>query len=547
MKNIVKLFGIIALAVVIGFFVTSCPSEDTKDDPDIELQPFNDITAAELVSNIKVGWNLGNTLDATDYGEGWLPYTSTITQFETRWGNPVTTQENIDAIKNAGFNAIRIPVSWTKAVDAKYNIRGDWMKRVKEVVNYAVNNDMYIILDTHHDEHVFKFTNAEKTVSLEAFKKIWEQIADNFKNYNEKLIFEALNEPRNKDSPSEWAGGTPEERDVLNAYYPVFIDAVRNSGGNNDKRILMITPYAAVNGSDIPISKLVLPDDTVPNKLIVSIHAYSPWEFVQGRATLNINNDRWHIETGSRINEAYDKFVSKGIPVIIGEFAADAEHPSSQTQSQRDVDRVEYVKCYVGYARSKGIPCFWWDAGGENGDGDTIGGRIFNRKTNTFPYPEIIAALMDTANNTTPLPPGNDLLISNPELTAVGSSGVTVSGNRVTINSANANNHGFYYTLPNDLDSSFKNITVNIKVTSITKGNAKFTARNNAALSGDLVPDVTQWLNVGIEVDAENSATYPLSACTNGLIAFQHNTWDPAVNDNVNVNYTVEVTFRFTK
>ncbi len=233
--------------------------------------------AVKLVSDIKVGWNLSESLEAAHLQH--LGENPAISQMETAWGNPVTTKGNITAIKNAGFNAIRIPVSWDKAADPDYNIRKNWFARVKEVVNYAVDNDMYIIINTHHDEDIFKFTNAETGKSLSAFKKIWEQIADNFNNYNEKLIFEALNEPRTIGAAWEWTGGVPEEHANLNKYYQVFVDTVRASGGNNDKRILMINTYGA-SAESTAVNALTLPIDTIPNSLIVSFHAYVPRDFI---------------------------------------------------------------------------------------------------------------------------------------------------------------------------------------------------------------------------------------------------------------------------
>jgi endoglucanase len=279
----VRIFGIIALGLIISFSMTACGGDDDnsdKEDNDSATpatpQPFNDITAAQLVAKIKIGWNLGNTLDTSDLT--WLPANPTVAQMETAWSNPVTTKANITALKNAGFNAIRIPVSWTKAADANYNIRTDWMARVVEIVNYAVNNDMYILLNTHHDEHVFPVLTSDSASAKAAFKKIWEQIADTFKNYNEKLIFEGLNEPRTIGSAAEWSGGTAAERSNLNAYYPIFVNTVRNSGGNNGKRILLINTYAASGTADA-INGLVLPTDTVQNKIIVSMHVYAPYNF----------------------------------------------------------------------------------------------------------------------------------------------------------------------------------------------------------------------------------------------------------------------------
>lgn len=355
---------------------------------------FNDITAAALVADIRVGWNLGNTLDAhgnTPTGFSWLgggiyAYT-TVAQMETAWGNPVTTKANIDALKTAGFNTIRIPVTWYKACDANFNIRADWMERVTQVVNYAVENDLYVIINTHHDESIFRFNNATMDESLKAFTKIWEQIAGNFKHYNEKLIFEALNEPRTKGSPDEWSGGTAIERFNLNRYYQVFVETVRATGSNNTKRILMINSYAA-SAEAAAMNDLVLPSDSAENKLIVSIHSYTPYNFA-----LNTN---WAHNSWSRnnlsdtspvtnmIDRVYNTFVSKGIPVILGEFGA-------MNKDNEDA-RAEWAEFYVSYAMSKGMPCIWWDNGAFSGNGELFG--LLNRNNNTFPYPKVLAAVI---------------------------------------------------------------------------------------------------------------------------------------------------------
>jgi endoglucanase len=362
-------------------------------------QPFNDLTAVELVAKIKIGWNLGNTLDTsgnTETGFSWLGggiYANTsVSQMETAWGNTVTTKANIDAIKGAGFNTVRIPVTWHKACDDNYNIRADWMERITEVVNYVVENDMYIILNTHHDEVLFKFTNAEMDESLKAFKKIWEQIAENFKHYNEKLIFEGLNEPRTKDSPNEWSGGTVIEHIVLNRHYPVFVDTVRASGSNNAKRLLMITTYAA--SADAPaMNALTLPSDNIANKLIVSIHSYTPYNFAlntnKALNTWDPNNLSDTSPITGMLDRVYDKFVINGIPVIMGEFGA-------MNKDNEDA-RAVWAEFYVSYAKSKNIPCVWWDNGAFTGDGELFG--LINRKDNTFPYPKVITALMRGAGD----------------------------------------------------------------------------------------------------------------------------------------------------
>jgi len=366
--------------------------EDYYKSPKAPASPesFNDKTALEFVAGIKIGWNLGNTLDAN---ADWLGSNPSVSALEKAWVGIVTTQANIDALKTAGFNAIRIPVSWAKCTDDKYIIRKDWMDRVTEIVNYAVKNDMYIILNTHHDETVFKFKDADKAKALDAFKIIWGQIAVNFGNYNEKLIFEALNEPRTPGSSGEWNGGTPEERKNLNEYYQAFVDVVRTSGGNNDKRFLLINPYAASSGS-AAMNALVLPEDSASKKIIVSFHSYSPYNFA-----LNSNP----VGTGGSVNtwsesvssdktditnsmDAYKtKFIDKGIPVIIGEFGA-------MHKNNTDT-RAAWAKFYVSEAKKRGIPCFWWDNNGFEGEGELFG--LLRRSDNKFPFPEIISALMD--------------------------------------------------------------------------------------------------------------------------------------------------------
>jgi endoglucanase len=343
--------------------------------------------AAELVSNIKIGWNLGNSFDTASGSFGNNP---ALSRMETEWENPITTKENITAIKNAGFNAIRIPVTWHKAVDNNFNIRRDWMARITEVVNYAVDNDMYIILNTHHDEDIFKFTNANVEASLISFKKIWEQIADNFKDYDEKLIFEALNEPRTKGNSVEWAGGNREERSNLNRHYQSFVDVVRASGGNNGKRILMVTPHGSKPIAAV-LNGFTLPNDTEPGRLIVSVHSYQPEAFAfpvdempwATAAAWNKNNRYDTSPITTPIDLVYKTFVSKGIPVIIGEFGAGNKNNIAA--------RAQWAEFYVSYAKNKGIPCFLWDMG------QASQSAILNRSNSTFLFPEYVHALLKGA------------------------------------------------------------------------------------------------------------------------------------------------------
>jgi len=397
MKKLPLFFVIVAVTV---FFALSCAGNSGNNDYEIVHVDIPDTfaDAAELVSFIRIGWNLGNTLDAAENDRGfpWLGggvYANTsVTQMETAWGNPVTSRATITALKNAGFNAIRIPVTWFKTLDANNNIRPDWMARVKVIVDYVIDSGMIAILNTHHDEVVFKFTNAQVDQSLVIFQKVWEQIAETFKDYDERLVFEGLNEPRTKGAPHEWSGGNAEELNNLNRYYQVFVDTVRNSGGKNNSRILMVNTYAA-SPVQRAVDGLVIPNDSVPNRIIVSVHFYEPYHFALNSNPVGTNNSvrTWDINNSQdtspiteRINRVYNRFVSNGIPVVIGEFGA--------MNKNNEETRAQWAEFYVRTAMDKGIPCVWWDNGAFSGNGELFG--LINRSSNRFTYPQVLAGLM---------------------------------------------------------------------------------------------------------------------------------------------------------
>jgi len=398
MKNSSLLFIIIAL---IAFFALGCAGNQNNGNNNTDYEivhvdiPDTFANAAELVSYIRIGWSLGNTLDSWGNRNGfsWLgggSYANTsVSQMETAWlgGSPVTSKATITALKEAGFNAIRIPVTWFKALGANNTVRADWMARVKEVVDYVIDNDMIAIINSHHDEEVFKFTNAQTDQSLVIYKRLWEQIAETFKNYNERLVFEGLNEPRTKGADHEWTGGNAEERNNLNRYYQLFVDTVRQSGGNNSRRILILNTYGA-SPVQAAMTGLVIPNDTVPDRIIVSIHFYEPYNFaLNTNASFNSwskNNSADTSPITDRVNRAYNTFVSKGIPVVIGEFGA--------MNKNNEAVRAEWAEFYVKTAMNRGIPCIWWDNGAFSGNGELFG--LINRSSNKITYPLVLAGLM---------------------------------------------------------------------------------------------------------------------------------------------------------
>lgn len=338
-------------------------------------------TAEQTVADMKIGWNLGNTLDSANCT--WL---TNKLECETAWGNPKTTKAMITAVKKAGFNAVRIPVSWGEHIDSSGNIDKAWLDRVQEVVDYAYDNDMYVILNSHHDNSWIKLDAASEKEVTKKYKNLWKQIAERFKDYDEKLLFEGLNEPRTEGSAKEWSGGTSSEHKVLNKLYEAFVSAVRATGGNNKTRILIVAPYAA-SSSYTAMAALEVPDD---DRVIVSIHAYIPYNAAFNRGS----NEKALSESGKgeidTLFKNIDKlYLSKGIPAIIGEFGS--------VNKSNTKDRAEIAKYYVSTAKKYGVPCFWWDNGSNCEPSQGEGFGLLNRNTLEWFYPDIVKALVNSA------------------------------------------------------------------------------------------------------------------------------------------------------
>jgi endoglucanase len=349
--------------------------------------PFSTMTAAQVVADIGIGWNLGNTLDSSG---DWLGANPSVSRVESAWGNPVTTKANIDAIKNAGFNAIRIPVTWHTFVDKDNNINPSWMARVKQIVDWAIANDMYVILNTHHDNPLFKFQNVDMPETTVVFTRVWEQIAATFRDYDHRLIFLSLNEPRTYDTPNQWTGGTPEERTNLNTLNQIFVDTVRASGGNNVHRILMVPTYAA--GATTPaLNDFRVPNDPLNsvNKIVMSVHTYSPFAWAHdGRGVYDANG----LTTIRRdLDRVQGRANALGVPVILGEWGSIAACDLRQ--------RAQHAEDYVREARARGMATFWWDNGGFGTDQNGHGFGIYDRRNNTFPFPSIIEAMLRGLGN----------------------------------------------------------------------------------------------------------------------------------------------------
>lgn len=331
------------------------------------------VDPVELCSRITVGWNLGNSLDATGSGMN----------SETSWGNPKTTKELILKVKEAGFDAVRIPTTWYNHLDSDFNISEEWLARVQEVVDYAYDEGMYVILNVHHENWNDPYESTLPDVKKK-IKKLWTQIADRFESYGERLIFEGMNEPRWKNTNYEWNGGNAEGRRVVNAYNECFVETVRATGGNNRYRALMIPTYAA---SASGLDGFTVPQD---KSLIVSVHAYSPYNFAMnpsGTTKFDPNNTSDTQELTWLAGTLYDRFISKGTGVIIGECGTANKNNYS--------DRVNWAGYFPKLFRSKGIPVFLWDNNAYGSGNETFG--QLHRDTLTWEYPEYIKAFVKAA------------------------------------------------------------------------------------------------------------------------------------------------------
>lgn len=334
--------------------------------------------AVDFAKSMKLGWNLGNTLDATG--------TSTLSS-ETSWGQPPVTKELIDLVSECGFTSIRIPVSWGKHTDADYTIDEEWLDRVNVIVDYAYDAGLYIILNSHHDND-FYYPSEEK---LEEGKRymtaIWSQIAERFADYDERLVFESMNEPRLTGTNIEWwfsendAKGI-ESIECIVKLNQVFVDTVRAAGGKNATRYLMVPSNAASAGNALNAA-FEMPSDP-SNRLLVSVHAYSPYDFAmneKGYKQWDGSKDSEIVDFMSKLDE---KFTKNGYGVVIGEFGA--------TNKDNLEARVSWADSYTRIAAEYGISCFLWDNGGTKVGSENFG--MINRITMQLSFPEILEAML---------------------------------------------------------------------------------------------------------------------------------------------------------
>lgn len=421
-----KLLGVVVAA---AFIFASCelspnkpgkpenpgnPVPENPEDPEDPSVPENpvvpntselgNLSSVEFAKILTVGWNLGNTLDATG---SWTKDT------ETAWGAPRTTEEMIKAVHQEGFETIRIPVSWHDHVSGdNYEIEADWMSRVKTIVDWAYNDGMFVIINIHHDNlnsTAIKNTpgfsldtdDTRHQKSMAYVKSIWKQVAAVFNNdYDKHLIFELLNEPRDVGGQYEWwmpnvSTATP-YCETITALEQEALNVIRASGGNNANRFIMVPGYAASGTDQNLLKAYTMPQDSATDKLILSTHAYSPYDFAMaGTDTTFDAQDKAALD--SIMGYLRRHYVENGIGVVMGE--------SSASNKDNLEERIKWAEYYFGLGNEAGIPIILWDnmIATPDGNENTANGYngehhgYFNRKNLSWYFPTLTKTMIDTA------------------------------------------------------------------------------------------------------------------------------------------------------
>lgn len=401
MKNRLRSMFIAAVlvgTVVAGSFTAPFSVQAAKKD----TTSFEDLNQSQIVEAMGPGWNLGNQLESV---------TDNVPE-ETNWGNPVITEKLIQSVKAAGFKSIRIPVSYFAKIDddKDYTIDSKWLDRVQEVVDYCIKNDLYAVINIHGDGYNtidgswLLCNGKDQTEIKKKYKKVWKQIAERFKNYDEHLLFESMNE----EFDGSYSEPNKEYYQNINDYNQIFVDTVRKTGDNNTKRWLIIPGWntnidytAGDYGFKLPTDQYRDKSiDKEEQRIMISVHYYSPWDFCGGE---NGVITQWGNEaddpskTSTTCDETYMKnqlnlmkttFADKGYPVFIGEYGS---IDKTSYDSENEYYRAYFARKLCQLSRKNGcIPMYW-----DNGYNGVHGFGLFDRTTCEVTQPVIIDAIME--------------------------------------------------------------------------------------------------------------------------------------------------------
>lgn len=410
------------------------PDQNLVNEP--EIMPFTDLDETAIVDAMAPGWNLGNQLEAVING---VPK-------ETNWGNTVITEELILAVKEAGFKSIRIPISYFSHIgeEPEYKIDEAWLDRIEEVIGYCVNNGLYTIINMHGDGYhtidgAWLFVDQEDQEPIRAkYQALWRQVSERFAYFDEHLIFESMNEvfDGNYNDP------VPEYYDNLNTYNQIFVDTVRQTGGNNASRWLLVPGWntdidytAGDYGFKIPKDNYLAEEiaNEGETRIMISVHYYSPWDFCGGESgeitqwgesatdSSKVSTHSGQSYMAAKFKQLYERFTRRGYPIVVGEYGA---IDKSEFDSQSEFYRAYFVRKLCENSVKYGcIPMYW-----DNGYNGRYGFGLFDREKVTITQPRIIDGIMEVYYGSNEEGTGTGIVLDKTDLTLIiGEEGVQLN------------------------------------------------------------------------------------------------------------------------
>ncbi len=373
---LVALTALLALAACAGGGGIAMPSAagSAGDTP-----AMRNLTSLQLSRLMSPGWNLGNSLEATGG--------------ETAWGNAATSQALMNAVKAAGFRTVRIPVSWRQYADANDTISPAWMARVTQVVGYARAAGLYAVINIHWDGGWMQPTYAKQAEVTKRLTTFWTQIATNFKNHDDTLLFAGTNEVLVE---GDYGPPTVEYHTVQNSFNQAFVNAVRATGGNNATRHLVVQGFNT--NIDHTANHTTLPSDPAPNRLMMEVHYYDPYNF-----TINSDSKIWQwgaIATQAAATETWAnephvdaqfqkmtaRFIDQGVPVLLGEYSASLRTEYDPAGTYRRYWNQVVTQSAVRHGL---VPVYW-----DNGSAANHGSGLFDRATGAQVFPDLVQAIV---------------------------------------------------------------------------------------------------------------------------------------------------------